>query len=57
VDLSHEHLIKTQAGFVHAAAVAVGTLVATVDEHGIESLQPVVNITAGRSQARSRVGI
>ena len=50
MELSHDHLIKTAAGFDHAAAVARGTLVATVDEHGTESLQPVTNITAGRSR-------
>ena len=50
VELSHDHLIKTEAGFVHAAAVAVGTVVASVDEHGSESLQPVVNIAAGSAE-------
>ena len=56
VELSADHLIKTGAGFFHASTIIVGALVATLDECGAESLQPVTNITASRSQARTRTG-
>lgn len=50
VELTHDHLVKTAAGFVTASAVAVGTLVATVTEDGTEELQPVVGVAASRSE-------
>ena len=49
VELSRDHFIKTQSGFMHAAKAAVGTLVATVDERGFEVLQPVLRVAAGSS--------
>ena len=51
IELTHEHLIKTEAGFVPAAEVAVGTLVATVTEDGEHALQPVVAIAESSSEA------
>ena len=50
VELSREHLIKTKAGFVSAATIDVGSLVATVSEDGQETLQPVLRIAAGSSR-------
>ena len=51
VELSADHLIKTEAGFVRAQAIARGTSVATVtDGVGSEALfQQVVLIEAGSS--------
>ena len=50
VELSPDHLIKTEAGFIPAGVVTVGSLVATVDEHGTELLLPVVHVAASSSR-------
>ena len=50
VELTPDHLIKTEAGFVRAATVSVGTNVATVTEDGKESMRPVLHIATGSSQ-------
>jgi hypothetical protein len=50
VELTPDHLIKTEAGFVRAATVKVGTNVATVNEDGEESMRPVLHIASGSSQ-------
>ena len=50
LELTPDHLIKTEAGFVHASTVAVGTNVATVTEAGEESMRPVLHIASGSSQ-------
>ena len=50
VELTPDHLIKTEAGFVRAATVNVGTNVATVNEDGKEAMRPVLHIASGSSQ-------
>jgi hypothetical protein len=50
VELTPDHLIKTEAGFACAESVAVGTNVATATEDGEESMRPVLHIASSSSQ-------